>query len=199
VSVKLNSSGGGSVTLAAPSTAGDHTLVLPTDSVQPGLVLVASASFTAQSSVSVDDCFTSEYDNYRIMVHVTGSSASQYINARLRASGVDDSASNYYNQLQEFNSTGSSFSRSTLSDFRVGYSDATYPFGPASFDLMGPGLATKTAYLGMAAYTETAVGTIKARMHNCIHTTAAAYDGLSLIPSAGTFTGSLSIYGYRKA
>ena len=50
----------------------------------PGLVYVAGTAFSAASSVSVNNCFTSTYDNYRIMMRITNSAA---VNMQWRVRG----------------------------------------------------------------------------------------------------------------
>jgi hypothetical protein len=54
----------------------------------PGLVLLNTTSFSAVASQSVNDVFSSTYDNYRIVCEFS-SSTDQEIFFRLRASGAD--------------------------------------------------------------------------------------------------------------
>ncbi len=58
------------------------------------LVLVNTTSFTSQSSININNCFSSSYENYKIMILATSSTTSQFT-MRLRASGTDSSGSNY--------------------------------------------------------------------------------------------------------
>lgn len=192
--VKVNSSGGGSVHLVAPSTASDVTLELPTDSVQPGLVLVASASFTAQASVSVDDCFSGAYDNYLLLARITGSS-NQGIRVRMRAAGTDDSSANYGHQyliVAVASVTGAQSAGQT--SMRFGQVNTS----PFQFHVLfgSPAAAVATAIDSSSSYIASAVTLEKwAGAHNV----STAYDGFTVYPDSGTITGTLSIYGYRKA
>ena len=56
-----------------------------------GLDLIVTQSFSAVSSVSLDNCFSGDYDNYRVLVHVKSAAASGFIMMRLRSSGTDAS------------------------------------------------------------------------------------------------------------
>ena len=84
--IKLKGDTSGSVTIAAPDTGSDVTLTLPasagTIATQDyaagagGLVHINTTTFSAVSSVSLNDVFTSDYDDYRIVIRSLAVSAS---------------------------------------------------------------------------------------------------------------------------
>jgi hypothetical protein len=61
----------------------------------PGMVLIEKKPFTAVSSVSLDGCFTSAYNNYKVVVRFTSWTSGAYGTLRMRASGTDASGSDY--------------------------------------------------------------------------------------------------------
>jgi len=165
---------------ATPSTSGG------------GLTLITSASPSAVSSVSIDNCFTSTYRNYVIHFDATISTLTN-ITFRLRASGSDDSGSNY--QLQELTANGSSVSggRSLQTQWFVGYADTDPTAG--FLYLFRPQLAEKT--IGFGEYTgEAASGSQTLQKTVLGHTQTTSYDGFSLIALAGNLTGQIYVYGY---
>ena len=73
--------------------------------VPPGLVLVATATASAVNSVSINNCFTSSYANYKINANITASVGTNSVfSCRFRIGGVDTST-NYKQELFYQNST----------------------------------------------------------------------------------------------
>lgn len=189
-SVRLYGATSGYLELQAPDVSPDSTLVLPSDSLQPGLVHIHTESFSAKSSVSVDDVFSAEYENYRILVVGVGST-SQGINLRMRVSGSDASGSDYsYQGLSANNATvGAGSSTGTSWSGFVVFTTANMV---ADLLIFRPNLASNSQILSQTArqdYLQIAGG---------YHNQATAYDGFSLIAASGTISGSIRIYGYRN-
>lgn len=184
VGVKVNSSGGGSVHLVAPATASDVTLELPTDSVQPGLVLVAAQSGTGVSSISVNNCFTSKYINYRLVFYSTVATS-----VRLRAGGVDNSSLNYSLQYHLGSASASTAGRST--------SQAQWDLGGGgtfAIEISSPAAAANTQMMATAA---TGGGSPAIATFAGYHAVASAFDGVSLLGTS--MTGAIYVYGYRNS
>lgn len=187
----------GYVELAAPSTAANQVLTLPTDSVQPAMVLITTQTFSAATTVSVNNCFSTTYDNYRILVAVSSSTSN--LNIRMRSSGTDNSSSNYYFNGPEMSTssvTSPSAARSIgLQNYAITGIYGTGP-GYASIDIYAPYLAQKTA-LTSSAITNGDTDLFQRLMSMLMNVTT-AYDGFTIYPASNTITGSLSVYGYRK-
>lgn len=83
--------------LAPTAAAGTNTTQLATtafvtaaDALAGGLVLVASATFTTASTCSINNCFTSTYENYRVVISgFSTTSTSANILMRFRNAGTD--------------------------------------------------------------------------------------------------------------
>lgn len=186
--LRLNGSTSGYVELQAPAVAGSTVLELPLLLIKPALVLITTQSFTAASTVSLDSVFTSDYDNYRFVLRMQ-SSGSHTPTWRLRAAGVDDSgATNYYNSTN--GATGGSGSSFSISSTSIGSADTTFMVSEVS----GPALAAQTTCITITNQTSGFQGTDLYQTAR----TSTVYDGLTVIPSAGTITGTISVYGYTK-
>lgn len=183
---------GGYVELQAPSSATNQTLVLPTDSIQPGLVHLHTETFSAVSSVSLDNVFSSTYDNYRIVTNVT-TSANAQIRIRMRSSGTDLTSSYNWGSFSTASTTGYNqyLSQSEVDLFYV-------PTGQGSgvVDIFAPYLSLETRLVsdGVSNYLTAARVNVFARVSN-----TNSYDGFTLYPSNPSFTGTLRVYGYRNS
>jgi len=156
-----------------------------------GLVQVATATASADSSVSINGCFTSTYTNYRIVTKLT-TSGNAYINYRLRASGSDASGSNYNRQsLQGLSSTASAFASASNT---LGYLNINQHTGliQTSVDIFGPQVAAATGFSIVTYSAKPAV-----EVTGTEHTLSTAYDGITIFASTGTITGSIFVYGYK--
>jgi hypothetical protein len=185
--VRLNGSTSGYVELNAPATAGTTVLELPTDSIKPGMVLVASQSFSAVSSVSVNNCFTATYENYKVFCDFSVSSTPT-MTFRFRAAGVD--ASTGYFTSTNF-AVGSSASAIGLGASNMTSSDR----GVFSVDILAPMLARESHLVGLSGLN---AGYLGACASGALRNTS-TYDGFSVIASTGNMTGTIRIYGYRNS
>ena len=197
--IRLNGSTSGYIELAAPAVAGNTVLTLPTDSIQPGMVLVGASTFSSASTVSINNCFTSAYENYVLFIRLTEASATSTISSRLRVGGTDASGGDYFWQdVSGFGSTAGAGQSSGQTAFSFGTVLNTgadrYAY---RFDLYGPQLAVKTLGLYEGGYQNNG-GTYITNQINTVHTASTSYDGISFYPSSGTITGTIRVYGYRN-
>jgi len=156
-----------------------------------------TVSFSAASTVSLNGVFNSTYTNYKIkMDSLYGSSSGNNILFRLRKSGSDNSDSNSYirrgfvssdSALSNQVETGTNFFLTQIN------SGSTAP-AFVEFELYLPFASNQTGLnsLNFRANDNVAMTTIGR------HTTVDTFDGCSFIASAGTITGTVSVYGYNK-
>ncbi len=199
--VRLYGATSGYTELAPPAVAPDGVLSLPSGTgtiaktTDQGLVHINTTTFSAVSSVSLNDVFTSSYINYLILVNLIGSStvAMQY---RLRASGTDASGANYSSQLLIAEST-------TVQGIRATGQTS------ARFGAVGPtqsGLSVTFFQPQLAAVTNTtnlqnfrSGGGISVTSEVSSHDLSSAYDGVTIFPTSGTITGTIRVYGYKNS
>lgn len=186
----------GYVELAAPSTAANQVLTLPTDTVQPGMVLISSQTVSSASSISLNNCFSSTYLNYKFIWDGSVSSSSG-VYFRLRSSGTDLSSSVYYaHQMYQTDAAGPSRWYGPASSgiiFDTGDSKTCISGDIFSPFANTPTIITSSLFTLRSALTNV-IGTYSGAINNSI-----SYDGMSLVGISNTLTGSLRIYGYRNS
>jgi hypothetical protein len=165
-----------------------------------GLAFITAASFTTVTSVSLpNDTFTSTYDNYRLVLYTTASSANQTMSIRLRAAGSDNSNTNYNTMGQGIDSTGAArnFVADSASSFTTGRSDGRYI---VVMDIIAPKLTRFTGIQGFCTHEQNAVFGSAVTGQNGQFQATTSFDSLSLIVAGGaTITGAYSVYGYVKS
>ena len=163
-----------------------------------GLTLINATTFTAQTSVSINNCFSATYENYRIVLNYIGT-ASNWLRFRMRNSGTDDSTSNYRYAMNYLSATGT-----------VGNLDSG---NPDSFGLLGDLVGTGSQYAGSSCdiyspFSSTritslaGVGIYSTAGMNffATHNVASSFDGLTIYGSGvATITGNIRIYGYQNS
>ena len=160
-----------------------------------GLVLINTTSFTTQASVSISDVFSTNYTNYLILTEFLGD-AFRTISLRWRVSGADDSNANYSYQtlFGTGSSTGAARTTSQTSTF-FGYVDASGRNINQTL-VANPFTAQRTAtWSSSNSFSTTAINNDTA---TSTFANTTSFTGFTLIPSAGTITGSVSVYGYNK-
>jgi hypothetical protein len=169
---------------AAPSTGGSA-------------VVVAEATFTAASSVTVDNCFTSTYRNYQIVCNYTTSGGGG-VRFRVRAGGSSISTATYNFQLFD--------SKSTTNTGDRGVADTSYVMGfgtsgsfNSSFNAMiyNPQIATPTTFFSQCSQQDGALNAPVVALSAGNQTGATAFDGFEFI-NGGTMTGNYTVYGLGK-
>jgi len=163
-----------------------------------GLVLLNTTSFSGVSSQSINDVFSATYTNYKILLDTDASDADIGLSMRMRVSGADNTSNNYrwasgYKDTSAGAISGQSGSGLT-SSFRVlAASSVGRCF--SSIDIFNPFTAEETGYVGNY-FQIASVGFAQFVAANMSVTTS--YTGFTLIPTAGTITGTVSVYGYNK-
>jgi len=83
----------------AAAAAGSRLIVPTSVAVGSGSGSVGTSgavTFSGASSISLNGCFSSAYDNYKILLELTGST-NNVATMRMRVGGVDNSSANYWN------------------------------------------------------------------------------------------------------
>ena len=196
--LRLYGSTSGYVEIAPPAVGSSQVLTLPTDSVQPGLVLVNKTDISAASSVSVNNCFSSTYDNYRIVFSGIGTvTATTTVKFRLRASGSDTSAGYYLSGVYGSQAAGPTraYNPNTSEYYASEIGDIENAF---TLDVFRPQVAsTRTSLINLYSGPGSAssfFGTYYGYINN-----TGQFDGFTLFVSSGTFTGTIRVYGYRNS
>jgi hypothetical protein len=161
------------------------------------LTLITTSTFSASSAVNVNNCFTSTYVNYLILINATSSAATtgQF---RLRASGTDASGSDYYGSGFHISSTGTTLNANYYNAQTAGkIGDFNTLRGGYSISVLNPQVAEPTTIFA----TSVSASGSPSRYDNLAshHQLNTSYDGITIYPSSGTISGTLYIYGYQKS
>ncbi len=156
-------------------------------------------TFSAVASVSLNGCFTTEFDNYLIVLDATGSTNAS-VNMVKRLAGVDNTSSNYDSQVLAGSNVTASASQGVALAAWAPTAAATI-LHKARIELMSPALAVATMGIATAFGTlnpMTAAATTGVSVKGVLFRSATACDGFTFTPSAGTFGGTIRVYGYNN-
>jgi hypothetical protein len=162
---------------------------------QVGLWLIASQTFSAATSVAFNNVFSTDYEEYSLVVRYSTSSTNAVLyQNRL---GTTDAASNYNNQLLIIDGTSVTAARSTGQTSLSLGSSTDGILGIATMRISGPFLAAPTLFEIATTRPVTVYTSVRGVNNMGNHSTATSYDGFRLFTSTGTITGTATLYGYN--
>jgi hypothetical protein len=166
-----------------------------------GLVLLNTTTFTGVSSFSLaTDTFTSNYDNYLLMITVNTNSADSQVLLRVRAAGTDLTGADYNFAYARARSTAAAIPTGGTggTSLFIGEVESTFN-GRAAYkvDLISPKVLDRTRIVWQAIDSD-AASNYAAGAGGGVVNNALAYDSATVFVGTGTFGGSYSVYGYNK-
>jgi hypothetical protein len=169
----------------------------------PALSLIRTVSFSAATSaspVSVADVFTSDYDDYRVVLKYTAT-ASDFTTFQFLNSGGVVSGSLYRGQVTRSYGTTvdavSNFNASSWGNFAYSYGTST-SYSTLSCDIVSPNLNTPSSAT-TNFYCDNAGSSVNFVMNGgFMYSAQGVMTGFRIYPNSGNITGSISVYGYRK-
>lgn len=181
----------------APVAAGSLIQVIPT-SVSAGATITSTGAvnFTAQSSISLNGCFTSTYDNYRVNVQLTAVSAAD-VDLLLygRASGVNTTTNMASERIIQYSTT---ITGSETGTGRFGITSTNYPgWAQYNIEMKTPFLSQRTIWNSTGAYVTNAGVPYQVLIMGYVDLNT-SFDGITIYPGSGTITGTVRVYGYRN-
>ena len=162
-----------------------------------GLTLINTTSFSGVSSVSLPaSTFSATYKSYRIVMRATTSTAA-FMQIRMRSAGTDNTTSNYYSGSVNGNTitgavTGDPGGGVTNIMSRMGYANSANLL-PVFYDVANPFESTITLISALQSRPDAVASSIAGFFQ-----LTTSFDSASFIPSAGTITGNVSVYGYNE-
>jgi len=168
----------------------DGDILYSTDMNAVGLWLVKTQAIgSGVASIAVNSAFSSQYDNYKIIV--SGGVASGDIGIQFQ---LGSTATGYYGTY-----IYSAYSGTSVLGFNTN-NGANWPVGASSsaghqvnIDLLNPFLAKRTSYGGFNQNTTSNAGPITGYLAN-----STSYTGFTLTTTSGTLTGgTIYVYGFR--
>ena len=165
-----------------------------------GLVYITGATATSGTTLGINSCFNSTYDNYKIIVSgFAGASTAIGLQIKLRASGTPSSTGYYYTGFftQYGVSTTQYETAANNSIYQIGCVGDVNLYGGAEITLYGPNFARNTGIASQGIDPRTAGG--GCRIYSGYHSVATAYDGFELIASNTLSALTARVYGIRQA
>ena len=195
----LTISAAGTSTWSTPTLGGLVQLV-------PGSVAVGSGSgsvdtngavtFSGASSISLNDVFSSSYQNYRILMNLDSNSDGAFISMRLRVSGADNSTTSYAHTTYRNRMGSASFAAYTQTAdgntfFRI-LTEAQTETTTGSYDVFNPFISEYTQVSGIGTNNLDTFG-----FSGSFNATT-SFTGFTFLPNTGTITGTIRVYGYKN-
>jgi hypothetical protein len=157
--------------------------------------LLGTSSFTAQTSVALDNIFTADYRFYDYYLTAIGSTSSS-LQARLRTSAPADLSTSTYT-IQTFIADNTTLTGGTSRTTQWELSNVRARTWFKTGSIISPFTAESTGidFLGTDNISDTQ---LRIDMGVGNNTTAASYAGIRFFVASGTMTGQLSIYGRKS-
>jgi len=163
------------------------------------LTKITSGSFSASSSVVVDNCFSNTYTKYMLIWRAYASSSGADLQLQFRYAGGNTQTSSYYgagrsqdrnNTVVNYGNTGSN--QGTITNYLEAGADY-FATGYLYFD--GVGNASESPQFFGSGFSADSQGMIA---YSTWLDTMRVYTGFLLKPSTGNMTGTYAVYAYTN-
>jgi hypothetical protein len=164
------------------------------------LVYITQGTFSGVSSVSMAaGTFTSTYENYKVILRVTSTSAHQAMSIRVNAAGSAQTGANYYGAwiLAQSNGGVNAYATNALTYAIPIYIQST-TFAGLDITVYDPTNATTATRWSGTMSDGSDNNTHAGGAGGNVYTVAAAHDGLTFAV-AGTFGGTYYVYGIKDS
>jgi hypothetical protein len=156
---------------------------------------LGTIEFTSVTSISVNDAFSSSYQDYLLIYEINSSTSSQAL-IRLRKSGTDASTSAYEaTRIFQTNSTGGFQDTGAGSNYGLTPENAQKFYG--QLDMRKPFVSKHTHIYGTNIYntSDTSATSMGQQLSVIQHRVVESYDGVTISMLGGNMTGTLTVYG----
>jgi hypothetical protein len=171
-------------------------------SAPSGLVHIATESFSAVSSVSLNDVFTSAYENYQLSGSLTTcSDAGIAILSRFLTSGTATTANYFTQRFTQFSSTVNGQQNAFgTDDFELAwYASSSFPeYSGFNATIQRPQKPLPTIFNANGIFknaTPERVQYLTAGFHEGTN----SFDGITFFTTSGTISGTIRVYGYANS
>jgi hypothetical protein len=171
----------------------DGSTVTSSLDYQRGMVHLVTVPVSGVTSVNLDNIFTSEFSNYRLVIRSTSASAGSYVYLRYRI-GTSNLTAQYYEALryQTFTGGGGLLTVSSGSEVRVGEMSIR---GGATVDIFGPGTGQTVHTTSYIVY---GAGVVTSGTGGGLNDNTSAKTGVQILAGGSTtWSGAVIAYGYN--
>ena len=163
------------------------------------LTFITSATASAASSLSVNNCFTTTYANYLLLGNIFGSvTSATVLNMRFRVATTDDTSANYFNVSTSNTNLGgpTRIFQTAQTSGQIGSTSTGTGYFQAT--AMNPQVAAQTEV--QTNWTNLAAAVVNSQGNGSTGIlTTTQFDGFTLLPATGTITGTVRVYGYSNS
>ena len=186
-----------STTYATKTSTGLNLIIPSTIANTSGTASIGTngtVSFSSASAISLNDVFSTTYDDYRIIIVASSAVAGTDLTLRVRVSGSDLSTGTYtYNRIIGDGGTLNSARSSAQTSIRCGNTTLSEETSYI-IDVVNPFLTKRTVF---TINNSNQGGGAAQDMTAAVVTNATSYTGFTIL-AGNNFTGRLSVYGYNK-
>lgn len=177
-------------------TASNAWTVVPASGGTSGLTLISSTTLTSQTSVTVNNCFSSSYQNYYVALTTTAS-GNGGMSMRLTSGGTANTSSNYFNNGLFTSDTGGPTRSYGPSQAEFFWGDTgTSGGGLQTAIISRPFTATPTlTFFNSISYNLNSYYNISGGFHNV----SSSFDGFTVYMATAQMTGTLRVYGMQNS
>jgi hypothetical protein len=160
-----------------------------------GLWKIAATTFTGSTGVEIQNCFSSDYENYKVFITYYGSASTNSQVQFMSGTNTKDIAATYNRWGFYWTTLINGFNQANLtSDFFANHFTAAANYSMGEITVWQPNVAT---------YTNTTVRSWSGDSGLVLVTdntkkTTTQYTGLYFFPASGTVTGTIRVYGLRN-
>jgi hypothetical protein len=159
-----------------------------------GLVYITQATYTTSTELNLLGIFSSTYDVYKLVFSETNSSGGTQLFFRMLSGSTPLTTNNYYSQrLYAQSTTVGAVSTGAVGYGAWGYQASGYVTG-GEMTIYNPYLSQNTTVHANVPYELGYVEMNSSRVNNQV-----SYDGFRIYPSTGNLSGTVRVYGFRKA
>lgn len=187
------------INIQHPSASSPNIVLSSTGNVTgTGLDLINKTDFSASSTINVNNCFSSAYRAYRIVLANVAPSTGLSVYFKYRSSGSDITGPYYQGCTKTTQvATGTYLGNSASSVYLASSNSSADAHMLITIDLGYP--SPSGNYKGMTISSAGAGGGYAEFIYGgCVTTASGVFDGFSLSTSTGTITGTVCVYGYRS-
>lgn len=161
----------------------------------PSFDFITSSTFSGVSSVSIDNCFSADYDHYLIMRDAVATVRNGF-RIRLRSSGSDDSTNSRYQLLQANGTSVAGLRGTSQTYFGYGLGTAQTVAGDHSHTFISnPYRTVQTTAWNNSSDLHN--GNIILSSFVFAHDSTSSFDGFTASVSSGTVSGTIYVYGWK--
>lgn len=159
-----------------------------------------NVTFSGVSSITLNNIFSSTYENYKIVINITGVSTQMDVLMRLNNNGTDNTSAVYsrggvYNYI---NSTPTALAGVGATSWPLGYvNSGTGSKNAFSIDMYRPNVVAETTALNTGVWNNNV--TFAGFFVGYLHDSASSFTGFTMYPNTGTISsGTIRVYGYSQ-